>query len=82
MKNIEMAIMKQKKTRDGGLVEVDDRGGGCGVEPAWPRRVNIEAELPERLMTRDGVSFGETRAGELGFEWVRSKEWSSWQLEL
>jgi hypothetical protein len=44
MKSIEMAIMKQK-TRDGGLVEVDDGGGGCGVKPAWPRRVNIEAEL-------------------------------------
>lgn len=33
-------------------------------------------------MTRDGVSFGETRAGELRFEWVRSKQWSPWQLEL
>lgn len=26
--------------------------------------------------------FGETRAGELRFEWARAKQWSSWQLEL
>lgn len=45
MKSVEMAIMRQKKTRDGGLVEVNGRGGGCGVKSAWPRRVNIEAEL-------------------------------------
>lgn len=37
MKSVEMAVMR-KKTRDGGLVEVNDRGGGCGVIP-WPGRL-------------------------------------------
>lgn len=30
-------------------------------------------------MTRDGVRLGETLAGTLQFEWVRSKQWSSWR---
>jgi hypothetical protein len=70
MKSFEIAIARQKKSKDGGLVGVDDGGGGCGVKSAWPG-VLIEAELcpqnkqTDRMMTPDGVRLGDTATGKL-----------------